>query len=158
MSIIKCFFFCAGGELYATKILERSAYTDDVLEFDAEKGVWNKIGSMSIKKVGHALSVINYEDIQAYCNWKLFLQVWIFEKFILYFNVTYYPQFNKMYYMLVKLHSNPLCLLKALCRAAISIYVLQSIFTDLINYRIDLDRKMLGWVSEGSAKEYSDEL
>ena len=68
MSIIKGFFFCAGGELYATKILERSAYTDDVLEFDAEKGVWNKIGSMSIKKVGHALSVINYEDIQAYCN------------------------------------------------------------------------------------------
>ena len=82
----------------------------------------------------------------------------IFEKFILYFNVTYYPQFNKMYYMLVKLHSNPLCLLKALCRAAISIYVLQSIFTDLINYRIDLDRKMSGWVIKGSAKEYSDEL
>ena len=30
--------------------------------------------------------------------------------------------------------------------------------TDLINYRIDLDRKMSGWVSKGSAKEYSDEL
>ena len=59
--------------------------------------------------------------------------------------------------MLVKLHSNPLCLLKVLFRAAISIYVLQYI-TDLINYRIDLDRKMSGWVSKGSAKEYSDEL
>ena len=62
-----CQLFCntryAGGELH-----DDFVYSDDVLEFDAEKGVWNKIGSMSTKTIGHALSVIKYEDIKAYCN------------------------------------------------------------------------------------------
>ena len=46
---------------------DRTFY-DDVLEFDAEEGVWKEIGSMSIKRQAHAVSVINYEAIKDYCN------------------------------------------------------------------------------------------
>ena len=88
----------------------------------------------------------------------------IFEKFILYFNVTHLPSLTSCpYFMLgeTSFQSTLLvCLLNTksalqsgnLCLCT-TIYI-----SDLINYRIDLDRKMLGWVSKGSAKEYSDEL
>ena len=48
--------------------LETAHSSDDILEFDAEQGVWNKIGSMSIKRSNHAVSVINYEAMKAFCN------------------------------------------------------------------------------------------
>ena len=41
---------------------------DDVMEFDAEELVWNKIGSMLMKRTSHAVSVINYNSIKDYCN------------------------------------------------------------------------------------------
>ena len=49
---------------------DSSAYTkyDDILEFDEEKLVWNKIGSMSINRYDHAVTVINYLSIVDYCN------------------------------------------------------------------------------------------
>ena len=41
---------------------------DDILEFDEEELVWNKIGSMSITRYDHAVTVINYLSIVDYCN------------------------------------------------------------------------------------------
>ena len=41
---------------------------DDVLEYDEEMQEWNKIGSMSIKKRSHAITVVNYNSIKDYCN------------------------------------------------------------------------------------------
>ena len=41
---------------------------DDILEFDEEELVWNKIGSMSITRYDHAATVINYLSIVDYCN------------------------------------------------------------------------------------------
>ena len=41
---------------------------DDVLEYDEEMQIWKKIGSMSIKKRNHAITVVNYNSIKDYCN------------------------------------------------------------------------------------------
>ena len=41
---------------------------NDVLEYDEESGVWITIGSMSIKRANHAVSVINYNSIKDFCN------------------------------------------------------------------------------------------
>ena len=41
---------------------------EDVLEYDEEKKEWNKIGSMSIKRSSHAVTVVNYNSIKDYCN------------------------------------------------------------------------------------------
>ena len=41
---------------------------DDILEFDEEELVWNKIGSMSITRYDHAVTAINYLSIVDYCN------------------------------------------------------------------------------------------
>ena len=41
---------------------------DDVLEYDEESGVWKTIGSMSMTRGSHAVSVINYNSIKDYCN------------------------------------------------------------------------------------------
>ena len=54
--------------IYAGGFVDEYIYSDDVLEFDAENGVWKKIGSMSSKRGSHAVSVINYGAIKAYCN------------------------------------------------------------------------------------------
>ena len=40
---------------------------DDILEFNAEDGTWIKVGSMSINRERHAVSVINYREIADYC-------------------------------------------------------------------------------------------
>ena len=40
----------------------------DILEFSAEDGTWSKVGSMSINREQHAVSVINYLEIADYCN------------------------------------------------------------------------------------------
>ena len=41
---------------------------DDILEFDEEELVWNKIGSMSFTRYDHAVTAINYLSIVDYCN------------------------------------------------------------------------------------------
>ena len=43
-------------------------YYDDVLEYDEQKQEWNPIGSMSLKRMGHAVAVVNYNSIKDYCN------------------------------------------------------------------------------------------
>ena len=58
----------SGGCLWELNAKDCVTYLDDVLEFDAEKGVWKKIGSMTNKRGSHAVSVINYGAIKAYCN------------------------------------------------------------------------------------------
>ena len=40
----------------------------DVLEFSAEEQTWKKVGSMNIERSSHAISVINYNSIEDYCN------------------------------------------------------------------------------------------
>ena len=42
--------------------------SNDVLEFSAEKQEWTNVGSMLKKREDHAVSVINYNSIKAYCN------------------------------------------------------------------------------------------
>ena len=43
-------------------------YYNDIQEFDAERRTWKTFGSMSIKRAEHAVSVINFLEIQDYCN------------------------------------------------------------------------------------------
>ena len=45
-----------------------SGTLDDMLEYDEQKQEWNKIGSMSIKRRLHAVTVVNYNSIKDYCN------------------------------------------------------------------------------------------
>ena len=45
--------------------------SNDVLEFSAEEQKWTNVGSMLKKREEHAVSVINYNAIKAYCNWWL---------------------------------------------------------------------------------------
>ena len=41
---------------------------NDVLEFDVDEEVWTKIGTMSVQRSAHAVSVINYLAIEEYCT------------------------------------------------------------------------------------------
>ena len=43
-------------------------YLNDVMEFDAEEERWHNIGAMSIDRASHAVSVINFNSITAYCT------------------------------------------------------------------------------------------
>ena len=54
----------AGGRQYDGTMI----YYDDVLEYDEQKQEWNKIGSMSITRYNHAVTVVNYNSIKDYCN------------------------------------------------------------------------------------------
>ena len=56
MYLTKCY---AGG-------LWRFTYFTDILEYNVEDRTWNIAGSMSIKREAHAVSVINYLEIQDY--------------------------------------------------------------------------------------------
>ena len=53
----------AGGQHYE----EDGTYTylNDILEF--KDGAWNIVGAMSSKRSYHAVSVINYLEIEDYC-------------------------------------------------------------------------------------------
>ena len=53
----------AGGTYW-----DGSTYYDDVLEYDEQKREWNKIGSMSITRSFHAVTVVNINSIMEYCN------------------------------------------------------------------------------------------
>ena len=46
----------------------RSGHWDEVLEYDEQEVQWKKIGSMSIKRYIHAVTVVNYNSIKDYCN------------------------------------------------------------------------------------------
>ena len=41
-------------------------FYNDVLEF--QDGSWRNVGSISMNRILHAVSVINYLEIQDYCN------------------------------------------------------------------------------------------
>ena len=43
-------------------------FLDDVYEYDEVLGVWTNIGKMSMRKSGHALSVINFNEVKDYTN------------------------------------------------------------------------------------------
>ena len=43
-------------------------FYNDILEFSAEEQIWKKVGSMTMKRISHATSVINYNSIEDYCN------------------------------------------------------------------------------------------
>ena len=49
---------------------DSNTYTkyDDILEFDEEELVWKKIGSMSITRYDHAVTVIHNGEIIDCCN------------------------------------------------------------------------------------------
>ena len=58
----------AGGVYYDDSTNTGTTY-DDVLEYDEEAQVWNKIGTMTLKRESHAVAVINFNSIKDYCNW-----------------------------------------------------------------------------------------
>ena len=43
-------------------------YLDDVLMFDEEAEVWQKVGTMTMARGGHGVSVINFNEIRDYCG------------------------------------------------------------------------------------------
>ena len=49
-------------------ILHNAGILDDVLEYDEEKQEWNKVGTLTMRRENHAVSVINYNSIKDYCN------------------------------------------------------------------------------------------
>ena len=53
---------------YATLHNAGGQSSNDVLEFSAEEQKWTNVGSMLKKREEHAVSVINYNAIKAYCN------------------------------------------------------------------------------------------
>ena len=55
----------AGGENFDGSW--RTVY-NDVLEYDMEEQLWNTVGSMTMKRSRHAVSVINYNSIKDFCN------------------------------------------------------------------------------------------
>ena len=59
-----------------------SGVLNHILEYDNEKQLWNTVGTMTVKRSEHAVSVINYNSIKDYCNWKCmtecFNNLWYF--------------------------------------------------------------------------------
>ena len=43
-------------------------YLDDVLMFDEEADVWQYVGTMTVARGGHGVSVINFNEIRDYCG------------------------------------------------------------------------------------------
>ena len=58
----------AGGKYRDGSFWDNYTYYEDVLEYDEQKREWNKIGSMSIKRSFHAVTVVTYNSIEDYCN------------------------------------------------------------------------------------------
>merc|ERR1712079_455792 len=52
-----------GGYYYDDSTNTWTTY-NDVLEYDEEEQVWNKIGTLTMKRRRHAVSVINYNSIK----------------------------------------------------------------------------------------------
>ena len=55
----------AGGQYWDGST---STFYEDVLEYDVESGVWRTMGTMTLKRSYHAVSVINFNSIQDYCT------------------------------------------------------------------------------------------
>ena len=60
---LNLFFFSGGQDDNGIQ-----SYYEDVLEFDDVNGVWNNIGKMRMARTSHAVSMINFNKIQDYCN------------------------------------------------------------------------------------------
>ena len=58
----------AGGKYRDGSFWDNYTYYEDVLEYDEQKREWNKIGSMSIKRSFHAVTVVTYNSIEDYSN------------------------------------------------------------------------------------------
>ena len=62
------------GELVITTSVFRagevdsSGTLDSILQFDGETQQWEEIGQLRQKRAGHALSIININNIAAYLN------------------------------------------------------------------------------------------
>ena len=41
---------------------------DTILGFDTGTSSWNLVGNMRMKRSYHAVSLVNLEDVSAYCN------------------------------------------------------------------------------------------
>ena len=54
-----------GGEYYDGSF----NYYDEILEFDPVNGKWKEVGKMKTAKRFHAVSVIEYSEVEQLCNW-----------------------------------------------------------------------------------------
>ena len=43
-------------------------YYDDVLLFDASSQTWIKVGTLQQTRSDHSMTIVNQEEINAYCN------------------------------------------------------------------------------------------
>ena len=41
---------------------------DDIVEFDPETGEWKELGKMLDERFGHAMAVVDWDDIKQYCK------------------------------------------------------------------------------------------
>ena len=46
-----------------------STYYDEILEFDPVNGKWKEVGKMKKARYYHAVSVIEYSEVEQLCNW-----------------------------------------------------------------------------------------
>ena len=54
-----------GGQ-YSSK---RDKYRDEIYKLDTETNSWELVGRMKTGRRYHAVSVINYRDVEEYCGW-----------------------------------------------------------------------------------------
>ena len=41
---------------------------DDIVEYDPKTGQWKELGKMLEKRYGHAMAVVDWDDIKQYCK------------------------------------------------------------------------------------------
>ena len=41
---------------------------DDIVEFDPKTGQWKEVGKMLEKRYGHAMAVVDWDDVKQYCE------------------------------------------------------------------------------------------
>ena len=44
-------------------------YSDEILEFDPVNGQWKLVDRMKEARYSHAVSVIEYSEVEQFCNW-----------------------------------------------------------------------------------------
>ena len=57
---------------FANKYLggkDLSSYYDEILEFDPVNGQWKEVTKMKTARRYHAVSVIEYSEVEQLCNW-----------------------------------------------------------------------------------------
>ena len=59
----------SGGHYEVAQANGRSGRSvDDIVEFDPETGQWKEVGKMLEKRYGHAMAVVDWDDIKQYCK------------------------------------------------------------------------------------------